>query len=150
DKAGLVALQPMLSKIHALRDKAELPALFAELSRLSVRIPFTLDISPDEHDATTYVAHLEQGGLGLPDRDYYLKDDAHFQAMRAAYRAHIARLLTLAGESAPEKSADDIIALETALARLQWTRVENRDPIKTYNKTEIANLPALVSPPDLP
>ena len=90
----------------------------------------------------------EQGRLGLPDRDYYLKDDAHFQTVRSAYRDHIAKLLTLAGEPAPEKSADDIIALETALARLQWTRVENRDPIKTYNKTEIAGLPALVAPQD--
>ena len=150
ERAGLTGLRDVLARIHGVNDKAELPALFAELSRLAVRSPFDIWVYPDEHDATVYAAHLGQGGLGLPDRDYYLKDDAHFQAVRLAYRDHIAKFLTMAGEPAPEKSADDIIALETALARLQWTRVENRDPIKTYNKTDIANLPALVAPQDLP
>src|SRR6185437_12540910 len=150
EQAGLAPLQETLAKIHGLFDKGELPALLAELSRLRVRIPFALDISPDEHDATTYVAHLRQGRLGLPDRDYYLKDDAHFVTVRAAYRAHIAKLLTLAGESGGELAADHIIALETSLAELQWTRVENRDPVKTYNKTGIAALPALAGREDLP
>ena len=150
EQAGLGGLRDALARIHGLRDKADLAKLFADLSRLWVRIPWDISIYPDEHDATVYVAHLHQAGLGLPDRDYYLKDDAHFQSVRSAYREHIAKLLTLAGEPAPEKSADDIIALETSLARLQWTRVENRDPIKTYNKTEIAGLPALVAPQDLP
>jgi predicted metalloendopeptidase len=150
DKAGLSALQPMLAKIHALNDKSDLPALFAELARLWVRLPFALDISPDEHDATMYVAHLEQGRLGLPDRDYYLKDDAHFVSIRTAYRAHIAKLFALAGEAGGEAAADNIIALETSLATLQWTRVQNRDPQKTYNKTEISALPALVARDDLP
>jgi len=150
EQAGLGGLRDALARIHGLHEQAELPALFADLSRLSVRIPWDIWIYPDEHDATVYVAHLEQPVLGLPDRDYYLKDDAHFQSVRSAYRDHIAKLLTLAGEAGPEKSADDIIALETALARLQWTRAENRDPIKSYNKTEIAGLPALVAPQDLP
>ncbi len=150
DRAGLASLQEALAKIHGLNDKAQLPALFADLAKLWVRIPFTLDVSPDEHDATTYVAHLEQGRLGLPDRDYYLKDDAHFVAMRTAYRAHIAKLFSLAGEPNGELAADNIIALEKSLAQLQWTRVQNRDPVKTYNKTELAALPALVGKDDLP
>jgi predicted metalloendopeptidase len=150
EQAGLTGLRDALARIHALRDRAELPALLADLSRLWVHVPWDVSIYPDEHDATVYVAHLRQGSLGLPDRDYYLKDEAHFQSVRSAYRSHIAKLLTLAGEPAPEKSADDIIAFETALARLQWTRVENRDPIKTYNKTAIADLPALIAPQDLP
>jgi predicted metalloendopeptidase len=150
EQAGLAGLREALARIHGLHDKAELPALFADVSRLWVRIPFYISVYPDEHDATVYVAHLEQGRLGLPDRDYYLKDDVHFQTVRTVYRDHIAKFLTLAGEGAPEQSAGDIIALETALARLQWTRVENRDSVKTYNKTEIASLPALVAPQDLP
>jgi putative endopeptidase len=155
DEAGVEAkgfdgLRDELRHIHDLGDKAALPALFAHLSRLWVRIPWGLDIGPDEHDATHYVAHLNQGNLGLPDRDYYLKDDAHFQAVRTAYRAHIVKLLTMAGEPAPEASADAIIALETELARQQWTRVENRDAIKTYNKRDIAALPALTAADDWP
>ena len=148
EAAGLDGLRDELRRIHDLHDKAALPALFAYLSRLSVRIPWGLNIAPDEHDATRYVAHLEQSSLGLPDRDYYLKDDAHFQTIRTAYRDHIVKLLTLAGEPAADTSADAIVALETALARLQWTRVENRDPLKTYNKRDIAALPALVGNDD--
>jgi putative endopeptidase len=150
ERAGLSSLQEALTQIHDLHDKSELPVLFAELSRLWVHTPFGIDVDPDEHDATTYVAHLGQGRLGLPDRDYYLKDDAHFVAMRVAYRAHIAKLFSLAGETGGDRAADGIIALETALARLQWTRVENRDSVKTYNKTAVADLPALVSKEDWP
>ena len=150
EAAGLNGLRDELRRIHDVGDKAALPALFARLSRLWVRVPWALDIGPDEHDATRYVAHLEQSSLGLPDRDYYLKDDAHFQAIRTAYRDHIVKLLTLAGEPAADTSADGIIALETSLARLQWTRVENRDPLKTYNKREIASLPALLTEGDWP
>jgi predicted metalloendopeptidase len=148
EQAGLTSLREPLAKIHALRDKADLPALFADLSRLWVRIPFTVDVSPDEHDATTYVVHLAQGRLGLPDRDYFLKDEAHFVGVRSAYRAHITRLFALAGEGGGEAAADNIIAFETSLARLQWTRVENRDPVKTYNKTDVAALPALIAKED--
>ena len=145
EAAGLDGLRDPLARIHGLNEKAALPALFGDLARLWVRIPWGVDVSPDEHDATVYIAHLEQGRLGLPDRDYYLKDDSHFQTIRTAYREHIVRLLTLAGEPATEAGADGVIAIETALARLQWTRVENRDPIRTYNKTEVASLPALLA-----
>jgi putative endopeptidase len=148
--AGLAGLRDELRRIHDIHDKAALPALFAYFAKLRVRTPWEMDISPDEHDATRYVAHLQQSDLGLPDRDYYLKDDAHFQAIRTAYRDHIVKLLALAGESATQDGADAIIALETALARLQWTRVENRDPLKSYNKREIAALPALPTSDDWP
>jgi putative endopeptidase len=150
EKAGLGGLHDALQRIHGLRDKADLPGLLADLSRLWVRIPWDLDIYPDEHDATVYAAHLGQGRLGLPDRDYYLKDEPRFQAIRTAYRDHIVKLLSLADEPAAATGADGIIALETALARLQWSRVQNRDPIKTYNRTVIAELPALIAPQDLP
>jgi putative endopeptidase len=148
--SGLAGLRATMGSIHGVRDKAELPVLFADLARLWVRTPFELSIYPDERDATSYAAHLEQGRLGLPDRGYYLTDDAHFREVRTAYREHIVRLLSLAGEAAAEQSADAIIALETQLARLQWSRVENRDPIKTYNRMEVASLPTLIRTQDLP
>jgi putative endopeptidase len=145
EAAGLGGLRDELARIRGLRDKADLPGLFAHLARLKVRIPFDLDVSPDQRDATRYVLHLSQARLGLPDRDYYLKDDAHFQTIRASYRDHIVKLLSLAGEPAEAATADAIIALETALARLQWTRVQNRDPLKTYNKKAIADLEPLLA-----
>jgi putative endopeptidase len=150
EAAGLGSLRGELERIHGLRDKAALPAAFAYFARLRVRTPWELDVAPDERDATRYVAHLTQGRLGLPDRDYYLKDDPHFQAIRTAYRGHIVKLLALAGEPASEADADAVIALETALARLQWTRVENRDPLKTYNKRAVTALPALLTPAGWP
>jgi predicted metalloendopeptidase len=142
ETAGLSALKPELERIHAIKEKSDLPALFAHLSPLMVRTPWDIWVMPDERAPTIHAAHLEQGKLGLPDRDYYLRDDAHFKTVRAAYRSHIVKLLTLGGESASETDADAIIALETALARLQWTRVQNRDPIKTYNKRLVTDLPA--------
>jgi putative endopeptidase len=145
EAAGLGGLKAEQDRIRGLADKAALPALFGRLARLWVRTPFYLDVDPDERDATVYIAHLAQGRLGLPDRDYYLKDDAHFEAVRTAYRAHIVELLTLSGEPASEADADAIIGLETALARLQWTRVQNRDPIKTYNRRTVTALPALAT-----
>jgi predicted metalloendopeptidase len=150
ETAGLDGLRDQLSRIHGLNDKAALPVLFADLGRLWVRTPWGLDVSPDERDATVYIAHLGQGRLGLPDRDYYLKEEPHFQTIRKAYRDHIVGLLTLAGEPAADAGAEGVIAIETALARLQWTRVENRDPIKTYNKREVDGLPALLSDGDWP
>ena len=145
EAAGLAGLKPELDRIHAVTDKAALPPLFARLSHFWVRTPYYLDIGPDEHDATVYITHLGQSGLGLPDRDYYLKDDAHFQAIRAAYRTHIVKLLTLAGEPVSEADASAMIALETSIARLQWTRVENRNPLKTYNRRSKADLPAYLT-----
>ncbi len=145
EAAGLSALKPQLDRIHAITDKAALPPLFAHLSRFWVRTPYYLDIGPDEHDTTVYITHLAQSGLGLPDRDYYLKDDAHFTAIRTAYRAHIVKVLTLAGEPVSAADAEAMIALETSIARLQWTRVENRNPLKTYNKRTKAELPAYLT-----
>jgi putative endopeptidase len=148
ERAGLGSLQKELARIRGLSDKADLPALFARLTRLKVRIPFDLNVSPDQRDVTRYVLHLSQARLGLPDRDYFLRDDAHFQAIRTAYRDHIVRLLSLAGENATPATADAIIALETELARLQWTRVQNRDPLKTYNRREVTELAPLLGAGD--
>jgi predicted metalloendopeptidase len=143
---GLSALKPELDRLRALDDKAALPATFARLAQLWVRTPWYVDIGPDEHDATTYLAHLGQGRLGLPDRDYYLKDDAHFVAIRTAYRAHIAKLLELGGVAAGQADIDALIALETAMAKLQWTRVDNRNPLKTYNRRARGELPSYLTP----
>ena len=149
EAAGLAGLRPELDRIRAVTDTAALPPLFARLSLLWVRTPYFIDVGPDEHDATTYIAHLRQSGLGLPDRDYYLKDDAHFTAIRAAYRAHVVKLLGLAGEPVSEADASAMIALETSIARLQWTRVENRDPLKTYNRRRTTELPSYLTVRDL-
>jgi putative endopeptidase len=145
EAAGLAGLKPELDRIQALTDPAALAPLFTHLAEIWVRVPYFVDVGSDEHDATTYIVHLRQGRLGLPDRDYYLKDDAHFGTVRAAYRTHVAKLLSLAGVAAGTADVDAMIALETSLARLQWTRVQNRDPLKTYNKRSRAELPSYLA-----
>ncbi|HTY02431.1 MAG TPA: M13-type metalloendopeptidase [Rhodocyclaceae bacterium] len=148
---GLSGLQGELARIDALADKRELPALIGHLSALGVHLPIGFEIDQDARASTRYAVYLNQGGLGLPDRDYYLKDDdARLKGMRDAYRAHVQRTLTMAGLPDTEQATAGILALETELARAQWTKVENRDPVKTYNKTAIAQLDGVVPGFDWP
>jgi putative endopeptidase len=95
----------------------------------------------DAKAPTRYAAYVSQGGLGLPDRDYYL--DAKFADKKTAYRAHVAKVLTLAGWPGAEKAADAIVALETRIAEVSWTKVEQRDADKTYNPRTLAELEAM-------
>jgi len=148
DEARLeqIGVQPVLAqfaKIDALTSKDDLPALIARLNRTDVTAPYDLSIDPDQKDSTRYAVTLGQSGLGMPDRDYYLKDDAKLKAIRNHYLEHIEKLFALAGETNAQESAAEVLQFETAMAALQWTRVENRDPQKTYNKVALADLAQL-------
>jgi predicted metalloendopeptidase len=116
----------------------------AHLEQMGVTVPYGTNIHLDNRDSTRYVADLGQDGLGLPDRDYYLNDnDAALKKVRGQYQEHIAASLARIGDHDAGAEASSIVALETELARAQWTKVENRDPVKTYNKIDIANLNSL-------
>jgi putative endopeptidase len=141
---GLRPLQAEFAAIDAVKDMNALPALMAHMNATGAGAPYGLGINLDARNSTQYAVTLFQGGLGLPDRDYYLKDDVKLKDARTAYRAHVEKMLGMAGESKAAESAAGILKLETSLAKIQWTRVENRDPIKTYNKTAITELPALM------
>ncbi|NEX64082.1 M13 family metallopeptidase [Noviherbaspirillum galbum] len=141
---GMSPLQPVLARVGALQSKDDIPALIGQLNRIQVNTPYHFDVHQDARDATRYVVDFAQAGLGMPDRDYYLKaDDAKLSATKAKYREHIAKMLGLAGIPDAAAKADRIVALETELARVQWTKVENRDPVKTYNKMTLAQLAEL-------
>jgi predicted metalloendopeptidase len=155
DEAALESLDikpmdAMFAKIDAVKDAKGLPSLIAMLNRdsavvtaygLASNAPIGIFIHQDNKDATQYVADLQQGGLGMPDRDYYLKDDdAKLKGIRDAYRAHIEKMLDMAGDKNAKAEADQVLALETALAKIQWDKVALRDPIKAYNKEEVAKL----------
>ena len=141
---GITPLKKAFAVIEAVKSKAEIPALIATFNHGSAGAPLDFGIQPDERDSSRYSVYLSQSGLGLPDRDYYLKDDAKLKEARVKYRAHIEKMLILAGEASPAKAAAEILQLETAMAELQWTRVQNRDPVKTYNKYAIADLHKLM------
>src|SRR5450432_66515 len=145
---GATPLTQDFAAIDALKDKQDIAALMGDLAKwtsgVAKTLPFVAAVHQDNKDSTKYVVDFEQGGIGLPDRDYYLKDDdAKLKQMRGDYVAHIEKMLNLAGDKDAAKNAKDILALETELAKAQWTKVELRDPIKAYNKIEIAKLDAL-------
>ena len=141
---GLKPLEDDFVKIAALTDKSQIPALVAYLNLMRVNVPYHLSIHQDAQESTRYVADLGQSGLGLPDRDYYLLDgDARLKTARTKYMAHIEKMLAMSGDKQAAQGAADVLAIETELAKVQWTKVENRDPVKTYNRTELTQLDAL-------
>jgi len=140
---------PMLAdfaKIDALTDIKQIPAVIAWFNKISDgrvgdTAPYDITVHQDNKDATKYVLDLGQGGLGLPDRDYYLNDnDAKLKSVREKYLQHVEKMFTLAGDKDAAKHAADVLALETALAKAHWSKVELRDPIKAYNKVAINKL----------
>ncbi|MFC5472665.1 M13 family metallopeptidase [Paraherbaspirillum soli] len=144
EELGIKPLAAEFAKVDALKDKKQISGLIAYLNRVGVTAPYDLGIHTDAKDSSKIIADLGQSGLGLPDRDYYLKaDDAKLKDTLDKYLAHIEKMLTLAGDKAAHKNAASIVALETELAKVQWTKVENRDPVKTYNKVELAQLHTL-------
>jgi putative endopeptidase len=141
---GLKPLQAEFAAIDAAKDSNALPTLVAHMNAIGAGAPYGLFVNLDARDSTRYAVSLAQSGLGLPDRDYYLKDDAKLKDARAAYKAHIEKMLGMAGAAKAADDAAAILGLETSLAKIQWTRVEDRDPIKTYNKTALTELSALM------
>jgi predicted metalloendopeptidase len=144
EELGLKPLAAQLSRIDGLKSADEIAALMADFFRQNIRNPIAGFIDQDARDPGQYIVYLTQSGLGLPDRDYYLLDEAGFKDLRAAYLSHVEKMLTLAGDANAANDARAIMTLETALAKQQWTRVESRDRDKTYNKYDIAMLKTLM------
>ncbi len=147
EKRGLSAIKPDLDAIARLKSIHELAPL---LARLENSVPATSFIfrtasNQDPDDSEQQIADLSQGGLGLPDRDYYTKDDAKSKEIRERYVQYVQKLFELMGDSsdAAKKSAETILRMETALAKSSLTRVERRDPYKLKNKIKVADLEQL-------
>ena len=132
---GVKDLKPELDKIAAVHDAKSLSAELAHLNAIGIRAPFDIGVEADAKDSGHQLATLIQGGLGLPDRDYYLKDDQRSKDIRAAYEKHVAATLALLGEKAPQAAADakTVLKLENDLAAASMSRVDRRDPQKTYH-----------------
>ena len=142
DEAGIEArgLQPIeadLARIQAAKTKKDIATLFGLPGFMST---FGVGISPDSKNPSRYSIDLGQSGLGLPDRDYYLKDDAKLKEHRAAYVAFIEQMLTLGGVQDAAKKARGIMEFETALAKVQWPLEKRRDAEATYNPRTKAQL----------
>lgn len=146
EKLGFKPIQSELNRIDQLANKAALLDELAYQRTQGNGMLFNFGVSPDRKNVTKYLPQFGQGGLTLPDRDYYLKSDARSQRIRDAYRDNMTRMFGLIGEEPTRASqnADLIMRLETALAKANLPRVELRDPYKTYNKMSVSQFDALM------
>ena len=146
ESLGSQPLAEELARILAIRSKQEIPALIAHLQQIGVTVPFSVSVHLDGMDSSRYVPDLQQDGLGLPDRDYYLLDDATtLRLIRRQYQSHVAASLKLLGDKDAAAKAAAIVALETRLARPQSPKTDVRDPLKTYHRIEREALNSLAA-----
>jgi len=150
DKAGLTPLKPLLASIDAIKTKKDLAAWLGK-TQGAFNTPVLLGVQGDFKDPTTNGLLTWQGGLGMPDRDYYLKaDDERLSKAHAAYSAYLTQLATLAGDTQAAETAKLALALEHAIAESQLPKAELRDPVKMYNPMTMAELAAAAPGMDWP
>ena len=146
NQLGIKPVLPMLATINALQDKSQLAALVGDLEAKDGQgLFYEFGPQEDQKQSTINIATLEQGGLTLPDRDYYLQDDDRMKMIRAKYVDHIVALMQLAGETQEQAQADakSVMAIETALAKGSLPREEQRDPDNMYHVKTLAELQSL-------
>lgn len=139
---GIQPLQPLLDDIDAIRTRAQLQQMMARLAHLQISTPFSVGASPDNHNPRKVIGFVVAGGLGLPDRDYYISTQQRFVDLRTKYLDHVAAMFQLAGSSKSdaEKAARTVFALESRFATAHLSNVERRDPQKTDNLRTVAEL----------
>ena len=136
---GLAPIEPWLNKIRTV-DKAGLAALLAEADRNGVSHFFGGYVGQDDKNPDVYIYSLYQGGIGMPDRDFYLKPGERNEKLQAAYLKHLQNMLTLAGEANAAARAQAIYDLEKSIATVHWDKNDSSDATKVYNKMTIADL----------
>lgn len=137
---GMEPVAPWLNRIRAVQNKIALQQLIPVAARNGVGSIFGGYVGQDDKDPESYIFNIYQSGTGLPDRDMYLVDNEKFAEIRAAYKAYLAQMLDLAGETNSEARANAIFAFEKSVADVQWTREDSSDSTKTYNKMSVAEL----------
>ena len=145
DKIGIAPLKDDLAAITAVRSPADVARLIGAWQTRGDEVLFAFTAQPDMKHSDTDIAYAGQGGLGLPDRDYYLRDDAKSKILRSQYRAHVARMLGLLGDKNAKDEAIWIVALETRLARASLDRVALREPANSYHMVMLKDANAKTS-----
>lgn len=145
EKKGFDPLKPMLAKIDAVKDYKELQMVLAEAETTGEGDLFGYYVGPDERNSTTNILSLYQSGTTLPEKDYYTKQDSITKSQRAKFVAHAAKYFELTGADAitAQKNAESVLMLETFIAASHLTPVEQRDPVKNYNKMSVSDLQKL-------
>ncbi|MEI9932565.1 MAG: hypothetical protein WDM89_19010 [Rhizomicrobium sp.] len=140
---GATPLDPLLNDVRAAKTRDQLAALMGRNNADLEASLFNVFIDVDLKDPTHYAVYLSQGGLGLPDRDYYLKPD--FAKVKSKYEIYVAQLLHLLNWPDADARAKDVVAFETKIADASWTKAQQRDPIATYNPVDVSDLETLAS-----
>jgi len=145
DARGAEPIKPLLAEIDQIREPADLGRVIARLHRIAIFVPFVLHSNSDLHTPSDVVAWAEVGGLGLPDRDYYIKQEPRFVEARERYLAHVAAMLELAGRdaAAARHAADAVMAIELGLAKATLENAARRDPTALDHTMSVAELQAL-------
>lgn len=144
DAKGIAPIQPELKAIDAIASYDDLAAYFGKANRAGVAIPFSVSVMSDFKDPTKHTLITWQGGLGLPEREYYLATDAKMTEIRQKYVAHIEKMFQLTNMPNPAENAAKIMALETALASQQMKKEDTRDIVKLYNVYAVKDLKTLM------
>ena len=146
NQQGITPIKPLLSEIDNVKTSADLQKVIAQLHELQVPVPFGLVATSDNHNPSDVIADIYASGLGLPDRDYYVKEEPRFKEAREKYRAHIVNMFKLAGynDASAKEASDSVFEFETNLAKSQLDNVELRDPAATDHKTTFADLQKMV------
>ncbi|HLO19683.1 MAG TPA: M13-type metalloendopeptidase, partial [Sphingomicrobium sp.] len=147
---GLAPFEPWLNEVRAIRSKKDLAKLYSDADRLGIDIPYRMFVGQDRKESDRYALSVLQGGLGMPDRDYYLSTDSKLVDTKAKYLQHLTNVLTLASEPNAAARAKAILDFETRIAKVHWARAESRDANKTYNKMTLAEVPKFAPGFDLP
>ena len=144
NELGIKPLAPMFAEIDALENYQQLAIYFADANKIGVGMPFTLNQYADFKDPTTYMMYAYQGGLGLPDREYYFEEGEKAEGIRQAYVAHVQKMFELAELPDGAAAAQTIMALETRMAAEHMKKEQTRDMVALYNKIPLAELPELM------
>ena len=134
ESLGIAPLKPFLARIDSLTTYPDLTRLWGEWQVYGIGVPFEFYIDQDDKNSAAYITGMWQSGLGLPDREYYLKDDAKSLELLNQYQAYIAKILTLANLPDAEQAAANIVAIEKKIAAIHWSKIQNRDRNAIYNK----------------
>jgi putative endopeptidase len=140
ESKGLTPFDPWLSEVRGIKSKSGLAKLYSDADRIGISIPYNMFVGQDRKASDRYALNVIQGGLGMPDRDYYLSTDPKLVDTRAKYLEHVTKVLNLAGEANAAARAKAIVDFETRVAKVHWPRAQSRDATKTYNKMSLAEV----------
>ncbi len=143
---GIEPIRSLLDEVQAADSLESLNSVMGKLHRYGVATPLGMYVSVDARDSDRYITYVDQSGITLPDRDYYLLDEPQYVKLRGELAEYAQDMLSAIGVDDASAMGQAIVEIETAIAKMQWTKTENRDPIKTYNLRSSDELQAMVAP----